>query len=539
MRVNLGYPTPNGPVALVATYPDFFPFFRPEVAAPKMRLTRHQMPNGGNLCLLGRRTSKWFAEESLASVLVEQIPHLLNFEQTGDLEQLADVEERQAEPASFYYNVAAVPGSYVLVDTDWDLGTAQSGSFRIRCQRLIEPTSLGTYVQGFIDGINDQDGNELASWSGPRPQYLGTLVQGQWRRLDQPIIGDINDLRRELGEEEWARLSAPENGNYKRHVTAAALVFPEEVSHQHYADGWAIIMFDHPKAHRGKLRTSRGYFIRSARAGQSDLAARSPALAAFPNATVALFGLGAIGAPVAIELARCGVKKLRLVDGDHMEPSTARRWPIGWPAFARLKAEVLTDRLNGDYPWTEVTYFPEMIGRTAEPGVRRQGETIEEILDGVDLVIDATAEMGVNHLLSEFCRLRKIPFVLANGTPGSWGGMVARFAEGTPCWMCFRTALYGAAAEQLPLPPADEGETGEVQPAGCAEPTFTGAAFDLQEVSLETVRAAASMLSMDGGYDMHEWQYARLTMRLDGRRIPPQWITERIPRRPACSCGAT
>lgn len=538
LRVKLAYPAAQGPVTLIATYPDFFPYFRPEVAAPDLRLGRHQTPNGGNLCLIGRRSSNWFAEEPLANVLVEQLPHLLDFEQTGDLGRLVEVEEHQGEPASVYYNWEAVPRSYVLVDSAWDLADTQSGSFRIRCERHTERTQLRPFVRGFVERVEDADGNELASWSGPRPASAQDLVRGRWKRLAEPILGNIDDVRRELGEDEWERLSSPENGNYRRHLTAFALVFPEEVSHQEYADGWAFILFDHAKAHRGRPRAVHGYFVRSARAGKNDLAARSPAVGAFSGATIALVGLGAIGAPVAMELARCGVKELRLVDGDEMEPATARRWLVGWPAFARQKGAVLAERIEGDYPWTKAVAYPEMIGKPAERGVRRQGETIDEILENVDLVIDATAEMGVNHFLSDLCRLRELPFVLANATPGVWGGMVVCFAPETPCWMCFRAALYGETAENLPLPPADESDTGQIQPAGCAEPTFSGASFDLQEIALETVRAAASMLGSEGGYDLEDWQYALLSLQQGTGRTPPHWSTHPIPRRPGCQCAA-
>ena len=536
LRIELEFPAGDAAVRLVAVYPDFFPFFRPEVAAPELELSRHQTPNGGNLCLIGRRSSNWFAEDTLATVLVEQMPHLLEFAQSGDLAKLADVEEHQGEPASVYYNWEAVPDSCVLVDSGWNLKGTASGTFRIRCERLVEPSSLRSYVRGFVDRVTDAAGLELASWTGPQPEEASVSLTGSWSRLPQAIPGSIHDVRACLGEEEWARLSAPEPGNYKRHVTVAALVFPDEIGHQLYADGWGFIQFDHPRAHRGQPRGVHGYFLRSARAGASDLAARSAAAATFTNAVVVVVGLGAIGAPVAVELARCGAKELRLVDGDTMEPSTARRWPIGWPAFARAKGRVLAERIHSDYPWTEVVTCGEMIGRAAEPGVRRQGEMIEELINGADLVIDATAEMGVSHFLSSLCELRGMPLVIANATPGGWGGMVVRFAPGSPCWMCFRTALYGPEP-QLPLPPADDSNAGEVQPAGCAEPTFSGASFDLQEVSLEAVRASASMLGLQGGYPIGAWQYACLSLRDDGERRPPVWTVHPIPRRPECSCA--
>ncbi len=218
-----------------------------------------------------------------------------------------------------------------------------------------------------------------------------------------------------------------------------------------------------------------------------------------------------------------------------MEPSTARRWLIGWPAFELKKSLVLAARLSGDYPWTRCVPYVETIGRPSDETVGRQNESIEDMLRDVDIVIDATTEMGVNHFLSELTRLRKIPYLLANATPGAWGGMVARIYPDGPCWMCLRKALYGDA-QTLALPPADESPEGEIQPAGCAEPTFAGASFDLQEVSLEAVRAAASMLGMEGGFDRDEWQLSILSLREGDKRIPPRWDACSIPRCDGCRC---
>ena len=538
LRIYLQYPGPQGPVHLVATYPDFFPFFRPEVSAPHLRLTRHQHPIGNNLCLIGRRTSNWFSEESLASMLSQQLPHLLEFDATGDIEKLAAVEEPQGEPAAAYYNSEAPPESYILVDSGWQLDeSAASGTFSVQCERKFD-TDGRPYFRGFVERVLADDGRELALWSGPRPPDFSTSLSGRWLRLPAPILGDINAVSEGLGPEGWARLSGQPHRDKKRHQTLGAIIFPEELTHRAYGDGWAFILWDIQKMQKGRDRSVRGYFQKAARAGAVDLAARIPAVAAIENATVAVFGLGAIGAPLAIELARCGAKELRLVDGDEMEPSTARRWPIGWPAFERKKAHVLAERLTADYPWTRTVPFVETIGRASEPGMRRQGEAIEDILRDVDVVIDCTAEMGVNCFLSELMGLRQIPYVLANATPGAWGGMVARFAPGGPCWMCFRTALYGEADEKIPLPPADETRAGEVQPPGCAEPTFTGSSFDLQEVSLEAARAAASMLGMADGYSANEWQVAILGLREGDERTPPQWRTHAIPRQNGCRCAA-
>src|SRR3546814_16072427 len=99
--------------------------------------------------------------------------------------------------------------------------------------------------------------------------------------------------------------------------------------------------------------------------------------------------------------------------------------------------------------------------------------------------------MGVNHFLSEFARVRGLPYLIANATPGAWGGIVARIEPASPCWMCFRHALYGDSGAALP--PADP--PGEVQQPGCARPTFTGSSFALTAISLWLVHMAPSLLA--------------------------------------------
>lgn len=534
LRLIIGYPSPDGPVALVAIYPDFYPFFKPEVRAPDLRLKRHQNPTGHNLCLVGRRTSKWYAEDTLADVLSLQLPRLLDYARTGDIDPLIAVEEPQGEPASEYYNSESVPNSFLLFDGQWSIpSTVTEGTFTARCRVLprdgAQPALL---VQGQVVHIAASDGTKLASWEGKEVDNFPETLRGRWLRLENPILGDINRVRDELGER-WTWLMDEGRWPPQRHAALGALLFPEEVRHREFADGWAVLQFTSSRKQKGVPRQTVGSFIRVARAGQSDLAARMPAASTLADKSIAFFGLGAIGAPAAIELARSGLGKLTLIDHDIVEPATVRRWPYGVPAFAAKKVAVLKDRLALDYPWTRVVLDDMRVGIGVDPGFApRQGERIMELIGDRHLIVDCTAEMGVNHILSELARTLRLPYVLANATPGAWGGIVARFEPGSPCWMCFRAALYGVGG--ITLPPADP--QGEVQPPGCAEPTFTGSSFDIQEVSLELVRTVVGILGGNDGYPGADWNVAVLHLRNSaGSRLPPRWETFDIPRRPDCS----
>lgn len=534
LRLRLHYPFNGGAVALDAVYPDFFPYFRPEVSSNEMKLPRHQHPLGGGLCLIGRATSRWFAEDTLADLLTAQMPVLLNLHATGNLEAVYAVEEQQGEPASDYYNSGSTLGSYVLIDSAWEIPPhVMSGTFRVR-YRVIDSKISPPIVQGYVTEVLGPDQTSLAKWTGPEPAGYDKTLTGPWSRRDAPILGDIAQFVAGLTTVERDRLLNVRAWPHTRHIALAAVLFPEEVGHRTYADGWAALQWTVEKSHRGRQRSYKGSFVRTARAGQSDLAARMPAVGPLAGKTVALFGLGALGAPVAIDLARAGAGKLILVDHDVVEPSTVRRWPIGWPAFGRSKVEVLKERIALDYPWTEVKAEPMKLGGSDAPGEPRQGERLARLLDGVDLVFDATAEMGVNHFLSEWARAGGIPYVLANGTPGAWGGMVARFLPGDgSCWMCLRYALYGdtPTIERPPVDPA-----GETQPPGCAEPTFTGTAFDMQEVSLEAVRTIAGILAAD--YPALAGGVSVLKLRDGSGRISPTWTNHGLGVHPDCPCHA-
>ena len=42
------------------------------------------------------------------------------------------------------------------------------------------------------------------------------------------------------------------------------------------------------------------------------------------GAVVVVVGVGTVGSQIAMKVARCGVGRLRLIDGDHLEEPTAR-----------------------------------------------------------------------------------------------------------------------------------------------------------------------------------------------------------------------
>jgi ThiF family len=246
-------------------------------------------------------------------------------------------------------------------------------------------------------------------------------------------------------------------------------------------------------------------------------------MTAMGTRTIAQFGLGALGGPMALELARSGSGNLRVLDGDFVDPATASRWPLGVSAAGTPKALVIRGLIAANWPWTRVEPEIRHLGRVRDPDQDAEGDetVLQRMLDGADVVLDATAEFGVSFVLATMARERSLPYVSVSSTHGGWGGVVlclrptARY-----CWSCYQAAVTDGT---IPLPPSDP--NGSMQPEGCAAPTFTGTSFELLPVVAEGVRTVVSVLSEpDSSYPRLAWDVAVLALRDgNGAAIVPTW----------------
>lgn len=281
-----------------------------------------------------------------------------------------------------------------------------------------------------------------------------------------------------------------------------------------------------------------GFFVRAARAGRGDLTARIPELSILHKKTVTAIGLGCLGAPSVLEFARCGVGEIRIIDFDIVDAGTVVRWPLGLTSVGRKKTDAISDFIKSNYPFTKILAFQHRIGEVRLDENQTSGlEILENSLNGSDMVYDASAERGVQHLMSDLAAELKIPYIGISTTFGAWGGMFIRIrpqvTEG--CWVCFMNRLKD---NSFPTPLSDP--AGEVQPAGCAAPTFTGSGFDTGIIALSGVRLAISTLTsnIDKGYPAFEWDYAVVNLRDEqGKAMAPSWNTFSLKKHPSCPCS--
>jgi len=146
------------------------------------------------------------------------------------------------------------------------------------------------------------------------------------------------------------------------------------------------------------------------------------------NAHVLVLGVGGVGAYAAEHLARAGIGRLTLVDGDAVELSNCnRQLPALSSTLGRPKAEVMAERLREINPELTVEARVEFIGP----------EDVGALLDaGFDYVVDAIDSLAAKVAFLLECRRRKIPLVSSMGAGGKTDPEQIRVADISKSYGC-------------------------------------------------------------------------------------------------------
>ncbi|HQA54654.1 MAG TPA: ThiF family adenylyltransferase [Synergistaceae bacterium] len=152
---------------------------------------------------------------------------------------------------------------------------------------------------------------------------------------------------------------------------------------------------------------------------------------------VAVLGLGALGTVTANNLARSGVGYLRLIDRDYVEATNLQRQVL---FDERDAAEELP---KAEAARRHLSQINSEIG--LDPVVSDvNSSNIANLINDVDLVIDATDNFETRMLLNEACLVRSVPWIYG-GAIGSEGMSMNILHDGGPCYCCL-------TGNELPLP---------------------------------------------------------------------------------------
>ena len=525
--LNLDFSIGKDNLLLDAHYPGTYPFLKPEVFARDESFQRHQNPFEKNLCLIGRSTDNWESDWSIADYLISQLPKILQIDTDGAGSEFSDLnEEHQGEPFSEYLPFRKT-GEVFFIDDIKRPDHIKHGTLEINITN-------SNPIRGMVSQLLDDNKNIIEEfpcrYSGESKKFIIP-----WIHLEKPLsTASPSDYISKIVES--CPKYSPKPG--KRFI--GAVVFPEEGNWKNTTDAWVFIVAE-PIKRQGKHRrkttgkqttTHTTYFVHSQNVNKSALQDRIPELNELSNKKILLFGLGSIGAPIALEMARGGIGEITLIDYDIAEIGPSVRWPFGIESSGLLKTKVLGDFIRNNYPNVIVNEEDWRIGDVSKDEI----SYMHEIAQNVDMIIDATAEHGVNHFLSDYASENKIPYIWAVGRPGGWGGIVGRIVpdktEG--CWLCYTHARLNNEILEPPSSPENL-----FQPTGCADPTFTGTSFDMTTIALTGVRMAIGTLCKedDNGYPDIERDIISVAFRNnEGRAIPPTYSEDSITIHENCPC---
>ncbi|MHA7146474.1 ThiF family adenylyltransferase [Arthrobacter sp. TmT3-37] len=522
--------TGQGDVELVVTFPEFYPFLRPDVTAPELDMAHHQHPFGKNLCLIGRASASWDTQNDLAWLIREQLHKALTL---GVAEDRGGDEENQGEPFSEYYSYT--PNAMVLIDSAWEppaVPSTGTATMRVTGHMPLRPDTQSLFVIGSIalpgmppsfvmpEAISQHYDNTpewTAQWVHMPAAVKASDAAGLWEAVEAhvgppPPPLTCNDTEFEL------RLVS----------------FPEEHSQTTTGTGWVLLIHQlgqwiqptrkesksgNPARRVAHRASSIYYLIRSGRVGPSDMRARLGPASSLASKRVLLIGAGAVGSVIADQLSRAGIQGLTIIDPDVLEPGNLVRHANNLSFIGTSKSGATAALATQANPYLKVLPLIFSMGSTAA-GVE-QRTVLSQEYDQSDLIIDATAEVGVQRLSASLARQAGKPWIGAWATNGARGGAVIR-VPGAAAW-CFSCFEWERSENDSPLlPPASPAPL--TQPIGCAEPTFLGPGYDLNEVAIHAARTAtavlldkpthdAAILSLDhaSGADLPRWEVAPLS----------------------------
>jgi molybdopterin/thiamine biosynthesis adenylyltransferase len=141
-------------------------------------------------------------------------------------------------------------------------------------------------------------------------------------------------------------------------------------------------------------------------------------------ASVLIVGAGGLGSPAALYLAAAGVGTIILVDPDAVEGSNLQRQVLyAEDDIGKAKAVAASDRLAGLNSNIFVAGFE---GAFTDANA-------DELVEGVDLVLDGTDDFAVRFSVNAACVRHGKPLI--SGAIGRWTGQVGVF-PGKPCYRC-------------------------------------------------------------------------------------------------------
>ncbi|SFU63223.1 [sulfur carrier protein ThiS] adenylyltransferase [Polaromonas sp. YR568] len=147
------------------------------------------------------------------------------------------------------------------------------------------------------------------------------------------------------------------------------------------------------------------------------------------NSHVLIIGAGGLGSPVALYLGSAGVGHITIADHDRVDTTNLQRQIAhNLARVNEFKAESARQAIAAINPDVKVTTVTE----------RAEGELLDRLVQGADLVLDCTDNFATRHAINRACVKHRKPLV--SGAAIRFDGQVAVFdtsaSEQAPCYAC-------------------------------------------------------------------------------------------------------
>lgn len=127
------------------------------------------------------------------------------------------------------------------------------------------------------------------------------------------------------------------------------------------------------------------------------------------KASIAIFGMGGLGSPLAEQLVRAGFEHLKLCDNDKFETSNLNRQVCSLNDLGKFKVDIVEEILLKINPNVNIHKFYEI-----------DEENISEILKDISIVALTLDDAIASLIISRECRRKKIPMIETWGIPYLW-----------------------------------------------------------------------------------------------------------------------
>lgn len=504
--------------ALVFYPPAYDQEAQPQVIAPGLPLGRH-ISGDGALCLdhavFGATTAMTGAE---AVERAERLWHLWEYDQ-------AQLEREEAEAPDPRANLIAYEEGSALVVVDQDLAGTRQGVIRIG---VTQPVPLRGGLVGLR--VSDPDRGELDVLPANKVFAGRALVCGLWKRIgEQPPRGEADAIRswaearhQELIEETVRFAVADRQVRRRPEVPAlVGFVYPDEGPKRgEIHDAWLFLLIEP----NGRLRLPRPVLLRP-----DERFLRQPHLALLAQRRVGLVGAGALGSAIAAHLARAGAGSMVIVDHDILTAGNRVRHDLDLGDVGKFKAVGVAQRVLRISPTCLVEAHSWRFGMDKQP----VDDAIFDSLVDCDLIINASAHRATGFHVAAAGRAAERPVLHTWVSPGAWGARIVMQRAGSGCTECMGHWQQTNPA-RIPCIATDP-DAHEVTERGCADPTFTGAGFDLAAASAAAGRVAvAELLGAPELYPRMTEGLLTLTFRQQLTAEPSSVVSE-MPIHPDCT----